>query len=540
MGSFKHENEIIPAQDREVVLTGDDLTIEQVVAVARHFSKVALSNQARVRVRAARDIVDQITEAELVYGLNTELGPLAHEPVPADRMAAYQLRTIVGHAVAYGTLFDTIAVRAMMLTRANGMAKAGVGVREEIIDALIELLNRGVHPIVKAGGSIGQADLAEMSQIGLVLVGLGEAEYQGEVLPGEQALAAAGLQPLVLQVKEALGLISANGVTLGYGSIVVSDALAMLDIFNLSAALSLEAFGANLSIIHPVAAKLKPHPGHKRTAACLRRLLQGSYLWQKGSARKLQDSLSFRCVPQVHGALDEACDHLRKSMEIELNSGSDNPLVSIEDNAIVSVGNFDVTNIAIGFDNLRIALAHVIRLANERLHKHLWSDFSELPTGLAKPENPLTRLLPLARTCSSITAEAHSLSNPISLSYGSQLGEGLEDHGSMAPLSVKSTARMIYLAQRVAALELMISASALDMRGNPSLGRGTEVAYGIVHAHPSLDANVWKTELERVVEAVSEGKLLYWANEAVSDATSDAQSDGEKPRQTITSKGAQK
>jgi histidine ammonia-lyase len=221
-------------------------------------------------------------------------------------------------------------------------------------------------------------------------------------------------------------------------------------------------------------------------------------------------------------------------MEIELNSGSDNPIVSIEDNTIVSVGNFDVTNIAIGFDNLRIALAHVIRLANERLHKHLWSDFSALPTGLAKPENPLTRLLPLARTCSSFTAEAHSLANPISLSYGSQLGEGLEDHGTMAPLSVKSTARMIFLAQRVAALELMISASALDMRGNPSLGRGTEVAYGIVHAHPSLDANVWKTELERVVEAVSEGKLLYWANEAVSS------SEPENEKVSQSKKGAQK
>jgi histidine ammonia-lyase len=521
MSTFEHENEIIPMQDREVVLTGEDLTIDQVVAVARHFSKVTLSEEARIRVRTARDIVDRVTETELVYGLNTELGPLAHQPVPADRMADFQLSTIVGHAVGYGPQFDTTAVRAMMLTRANGMAKAGVGVRDETIDALIDLLNKGVHPIVKAGGSIGQADLAEMSQIGLVLVGLGEAEYRGEVLAGDQALAAAGLQPLVLKVKEALGLISANGVTIGYGSIVISDALAILDIFNLSAALSLEAFGGNLSIIHPAAARLKPHPGHTRTANCLRRLLKDSYLWKKGSARKLQDSLSFRCIPQVHGALDEACDHLRQSMEIELNSGSDNPIVSIEDNAIVSVGNFDVTNIAIGFDNLRIALAHVIRLANERLHKHLWSDFSALPTGLAKPENPLTRLVPLARTCSSFTAEAHSLANPISLSYGSQLGEGLEDHGTMAPLSVKSTARMIYLAQRVAALELMISASALDMRGNPSLGRGTEVAYGIVHAHPSLDANVWKTELERVVEAVSEGKLLYWANEAVSNLESE-------------------
>ncbi len=521
MVAYGSESSLRAAQDREVLLTGENLTIDQVVAVARQFSKVSLSDEARVRVRAARDIVDHITDDELVYGLNTELGPLAHQLVPADRLEQYQISTIVGHAVAYGQLFETSSVRAMMLARANGMARAGVGVRGEIIDALIELLNKEVHPIVRAGGSIGQADLAEMSQIGLVLVGLGEAEYKGEIMPGDQALKAVGMKPLVLQVKEALGLISANGVTIGYGSIVIADAISVLDVFNLSAALSLEAFGANLSIIHPAAARLKPHPGHIRTSTRLRKLLQDSYLWKKGAARKLQDSLSFRCIPQVHGALDEACDHLRQSMEIELNSGGDNPIVSIEDGTIVSVGNFDVTNIAIAFDNLRVALVHVIRLANERLHKHLWSDFSALPTGLARPENPLTRLLPLARTCSSLTAEAQSLANPISLSYGSQLGEGVEDHGSMAPLAVKATARLIYVARRVAALELMISASAIDMRGNPLLGKGTQIAYEIVHAHPSLDANVWKTELERVVEAVSEGKLLYWANEAVTNTDID-------------------
>ncbi len=293
MVAHEHESDIIAAQDRVVLLTGEDLTIDQVVAVARQHSRVALCVEARGRVHAARGIVDLITESELVYGLNTELGPLAHQPVPADRMAAFQLRTIVGHAVGYGPQFDTSAVRAMMLSRANGMAKAGVGVRAETIDALIELLNRGVHPIVKAGGSIGQADLAEMSQIGLVLVGLGEAEYKGDVMPGDQALAAAGLEPIVLQVKEALGLISANGVTTGYGSIVISDAISVLDIFNLSAALSLEAFGGNLSIIHPAAARLKPHPGHTRTARCLRRLLQDSYLWKKGQLENYKTHFRF-------------------------------------------------------------------------------------------------------------------------------------------------------------------------------------------------------------------------------------------------------
>ena len=169
---------------------------------------------------------------------------------------------------------------------------------------------------------------------------------------------------------------------------------------------------------------------------------------------------------------------------------------------------------------MRIASGPGSKLANERIHKQLWSDFSALPTGLAKPEIPLTRLIPLARTCSALSAEGFALSHPVSLTYRSQLGEGVEDHASMAPLSVHTTARLINVARRVATLELMISACAIDLRGDPSLGAGTEIAYEIVHAHPTLDANVWKTEIERVFEAVSGGQLLYWINDAITNRQS--------------------
>jgi len=499
-----------------VQITGDSLTIEQVIAVARHFKPVAVSHTARQRVRAARDVVDKmIAGGEVIYGLNTELGPLSDQRILASNFQQFQISTLIGHAVAYGEQLGTSVVRAMMLARANGMARGGVGVRVEIIEALAGLLNKEVHPIVKGGNSVGQADLSEMAQIGLVLVGLGQAEYRGEVMSGKLALETAGLSALDLQAKEALGLISANGVTIGEGSIVIADAMAVLDNFNISAALALEAFGANLSIIHPVAAKMKPHPGHRRTSDRLRQLLKNSYLWTKGSARNLQDPLSFRCIPQVHGTLDEACHNIRELMEIELNSGADNPIVSVEDEVIVSVGNFDVTSVAVAFDCLRLALTQVINLANERIDKQVWSNFSALPTGLAKPEAPLTRLIPLTRMCSALTAEAYSFAVPVSLSYRSQLGEGVEDHASMAPLAVKQTARLLEIAKRIAAIELMIAASALELRGNPVLGVGTEIAYEIVHAYPAFDANVWATEIERVVQAVSANQLTYWINEVV-------------------------
>lgn len=503
-------------QPGQVVVTGEDLTIDEVIAVARHAAPVSLSDSARARVNQARKVVDAVAEsAEQVYGLNTELGPLFDMRVSPEEMGQFQFATIVGHAVSYGKQLRTSYVRAMMLVRVNGMARGGTGVRVEVLEAVIALLNEGVHPVVKAGGSVGQADLAEMSQIALVVVGLGEAEYRGEVMKGADALAAAGLAPLLLQPKEALGLISANGYSLGRGSLVLHDAIEMAETYNLAAALSLEAYGANLSILHPIAARMKPHPGHVAVAERLRSLLAGSYLWKKGSARKLQDSLSFRCIPQVHGVLWETCAALRKTLEIELNSGADNPIVSVEDGTLVSTGNFDVTNLAVAFDTLKVALIQVIRMSNERLHKHLWSSFSELPTGLARPDAPNSRLLPLSRTCSALTAEANTLASPVSLTYGSQLAEGMEDYASMAPGAVATTGRLIHIARQVAALELMISASAIDMRGKPQLGVGTDTAYEIVHAYPMLDANVWNSEIPRVVEAITSGHLNHWVEDAL-------------------------
>lgn len=505
-------NEITP-----VLISGENLRLDQIISVCRRRARVRLCGDARERVNKHRDIVNRMMSGtEPVYGLNTDLGAFAHQNVPAEKLEEFQISTIEGHAVGYGDRLDTSVVRAMMLTRANSMAKGSAGVRAEVIDAIIELLNREVHPVVKAGGSVGESDLHEMSQIALVLLGLGRAEFQGIEMSGEEALAAAGLERLRLQAKEGLSLISSNGFTVGFGSIVIADAMALLEVFNVSAALSLEAFGANLSILHPIVAKMKPHPGHLKVADSMRKLLAGSYLWKKGSARKLQDALSFRCIPQVHGALCEACDNIRQMLEVEVNAGSDNPVVSIEDEIILSTGNFDVTNLAIAFDNLKVAIVHVTRMANERIHKHLWNCFSALPTGLEKKENPLTRLTPLARACSSMSGEAYSLGYPASLSYNAQLCEGVEDYASMAPLAVTSTARLITVARQVAALELMIASAAVDLRGNPQLGIGTNIVYEIVHAHPALDAHVWNNEIARVIAAISDGNLHHWINDAIS------------------------
>jgi len=370
-------------------------------------------------VRRAREVVERVLATGAPgYGMTTGLGALARHPIRADELERFSFATVADQTGSYGRSLPTAVVRAMMVARANGMAKAGVGVRRELIEQLLALLNAGVHPVVRDLGSVGESDLAQMADIGKVLIGTGRAEHRGEVLPGDMALARAGLEPIRLAPKEALALISANALSTGFGSLVLVDAADLVDTLSVSAALALEGFAGNLSIVHPAAAELRPHPGERTASRRLRELLDGSYLWQEGSARHLQDPLSFRCVPQTHGSLHDALTHVRCAMEVELNAAGDNPLVSVEDQAIVSVGNFDVIALSTAFDFLRIALASTLQVLDERVQKLLWRDFSGLTTGLAaRPGGATGGLRQLGRTCAALTAEARGLANPVSLDY---------------------------------------------------------------------------------------------------------------------------
>ncbi len=496
--------------EKSVELTGDTLTVDDVVDVARGRARVEISGEALQRVRQARDVVERaLVAGTTVYGLNTGLGNLYRYRIPPEELGSFSFATVADQTSSYGRPLATEVVRAMMVTRANSMAKAGVGVRRELVQLLVAALNAGVHPIVRGVGSVGQGDLSEMSDIGKVLIGIGRAEVDEEVMSGGEALAAVGLEPIELAPKEALALISANGVTLGRGSLVLSDVADLADTFEVASALSLEGFAGNLSIIHPGAARLQPQIGLNTAAGRLRGLLEGSYLWEPGAARNLQDPLSFRCIPRTHGALYDALAHARSTLEAELNAANDNPLVLIDEGAIVSVGNFDVVGLAMVFDLLRLAIANAVKVANERVQKLLWNHFSDLPSGLAFQQDATNGLKPMGRWCAALAAEARSLANPVSLDYAGQVAEGIEDHASMAPLTVRRTYELVSVAHRVIAHELVIAAQAVDLRDGGSLGRGTGTAHKLVREHvPMLrDAADWDPDIEGFVEAVANGEL---------------------------------
>ncbi len=495
---------------KAVELSGDGLTVDDVVAVARGRAQVRLSELALRRVREAREVLERaLASGRAVYGANTGLGSFYRYRIPPEQLRRFSFATVADQACSYGRPLPTDVVRAMMVTRANSLAKAGAGVRRELVELLVAALNRGVHPLVREVGSVGQGDLSEMADIGKVLIGVGHAEVGGRVLPGKEALAAVGLEPIELAAKEALALIAANGLTLGRGSLVLNDAADLLDSLQLAAALSLEGFAANLSIIHPGMTQLQPQIGLNAAAGRLRELLDGSYLWQPGAARNLQDPLSFRCLPRTHGALYEALAHARATVEAELNAAGDNPLVLVEDDTIVSVGNFDVAALALVFDLLRLAIANALRVANERVQKLLWHHFSGLPSALALEPGPSNGLKPMGRWCAALAAEARSLASPVSLDYVGQVAEGVEDHASMAPLAVRRTSELVSLAHRLVAQELIIAAQAVDLRGSLPLGRGTRLAYEAVREHVPMwrDEASWDPDVEGLVAMVANGEL---------------------------------
>lgn len=478
--------------------------------MARGGARARVSDEALQRVHEARTVVERVlARGTPVYGMNTGLGSLSRHHVALDELEHFSFATIADQTASYGQPLATDIVRAMMVARANGMAKAGVGVRREVVVQLVEALNAGVHPVVRRLGSVGQGDLSEMADIGKVMIGRGYAEVGDRVLPGDQALAAVGLEPISPAPKEALALVSANGVTLGHGSLVLVDAADLTDSFQIAAALSLEGFAGNLSPIHPAAARMRPHAGEIKASGRLRELLAGSHLWEPGAARNLQDPLSFRCVPQTHGALNDALAFARGEMDVELNSASDNPLVVVEDEAIISVGNFDVLALAMAFDLLRLGIASALKVADERVQKLLWNAFSGLPTGLAPQDGPTGGLRPLGRWCAALGAEARHLANPVSLAYGAQLAEGIEDHASMAPLSVRKTSELVSLGHRMVAHELICAAQAVDLRGRKPLGQGTGVAYECVReCVPRLvDETAWEPDVPRLVELIANGEL---------------------------------
>ena len=485
-----------------ITLNGRDLTVTQVVAAARHGETVALAPEALAAMRRSRAIVqDVLAGGEPVYGLTTGVGERkAYLLDPAERQR-FNHRLVLNHRIAQGDAAPADVVRGAMLCLANSYAAGVTGVRPELAEMIVTLLNEGFAPPVRRLGSIGQGDLGPMADLAHGLItrsGFEVAENEG------------------------LALVSSNAFTTAWACLATADAEALLAVFDVAGALDLEAFGANVACLHPVIEQIRPFPGLVATLHQLRLLLAGSYLWQPGAARFLQDPLTFRCLPQIHGAARDALGYVMSILQIELNSSQSNPVVvpatnepgnepGNEQGRIVSVGNFDIGHLAAALDFLRIALAPVVTSANERAVKLLQAPYSGLPAGLAAGAgSPDDALAELAVAGQAITVEARTLAHPVSYELASSVkGEGIEDRATMAPLSARRLADMIALSARVVAIELVVAAQAIDLRAPGQLGLGTGRAYRMIRELvPFTQADgTLPADLEPLVELVTMGTL---------------------------------
>jgi len=478
-----------------ITLNGSDLTVTQVVAAARHGEAVILAPEAIAAMRQARAVVqDVLATGEPVYGLTTGVGERkAYLLDPAERQRFNQ-RLVLNHRIAQGDAAPADVVRGAMLCLANSYAKGVTGVRPELAEMIVTLLNEGFAPPVRRLGSIGQADLGPMADLAHGLItrrGFEVAENEG------------------------LALVSSNAFTTAWACLATADAEVLLAVFDVAGALDLEAFGANLACLHPVIEQVRPFPGLAATLRQLRLLLAGSYLWQPGAARFLQDPLTFRCIPHIHGAARDALGYVRNILQLELNSSQSNPVVVVpagnEPGRIVSVGNFDIGPLAAALDFLRIAFAPVVTSANERAVKLLQAPYSGLPAGLAAgPGSPDDALAELAVAGQAITVEARTLAHPVSYELASSVkGDGIEDRATMAPLSARRLADMIGLCARVAAIEFVVAAQAIDLRAPGELGLGTGRAYRMIRdLVPFTRADgTLPADLEPLVELVTRGTL---------------------------------
>lgn len=470
-----------------IVLTGRALTLTDVVAVARGGATVEIAAEAIEAMRASRLVVERAVErGEGVYGLTTGVGMRKRFSIE-DEQRQFNRMLIGGHLIGQGDAAPADVARAMMVTVANGLASGAAGVRPELAQLVVDALNAGATPLIRTLGSVGQADLSANADLANELLGT------FELGPGE-----------------GLALLNSNAYSTGTAALAVADYATLLDGLDCAGALDLEAFGANPSPLDPAVGEARPHPGLRETLARLRTLLDGSSLWSD-EPRSLQDPLTFRTIPQVHGAARDALRYADGVLRVELNAHQGNPLVVRDEDRIVSVGNFDVVPLAAALDLLRIALAPALTSAAERALKLLQAPLSGLPEGLAaKPGLAEPGLSELGAAVQAIAAEARLLAQPVSFELASTTQhEGIEDRTTMAPLAARRVAEMVELGARVVAVELTIAAQAVDLRRSVALGRGTGRAYERVRGLvPFTDAGeALPPDLQSVVDLVRAGAL---------------------------------
>jgi histidine ammonia-lyase len=471
-----------------IVLTGNELTFSQLYAVALHHESALLSPDAVSRMRASRTVVDQlVASGKTAYGINTGFGKLASVRISSEQVRQLQINLVRSHACGVGTTLGEAETRAMMLLRANALAKGLSGVRPSVVETLIAMLNAGVHPVIPSQGSVGASgDLAPLAHLAIVVIGEGEAIYRKELLAGGEALKRAGVTPVALEAKEGLSLLNGTQGMLALLSLALREADVLADTADVAASLSLDALRGSPGAFDARIMHAREYPGAGTSARNVAHLNEGSQIRESHRAAerdpRVQDAYSLRCTPQVHGAVRDSLVQAREIARVELNSATDNPLVFVKEGGsgdVISGGNFHGQPLAMAADQVAIALATLGGISERRIEQMTNPLTSLLPAFLS-PDPGLNSGFMIAQvTAAALTSENRTLATPHSVDSISTSGNQ-EDYVSMGMGGARRLERMLHNLRHILAIELLCACQGIDLLAPLQTGTLAKKAYDAV------------------------------------------------------------
>jgi len=503
-----------------ITLDGQSLRPADVVAVARDGERVTLGPAAKTRLQTARALVDRLVrEDRVVYGLTTGVGALKNVRIPPADTRQLQRNLLMSHAVGVGPPLPEEVVRAAMLVRVNQFCQGTSGVSPVVAERMLDLLNHDICPWVPEKGSLGASgDLAPSAHVGLVLIGEGDVLWKGERRNGGEALRAAGLPPVQLQAKDALSVLNGTHFMAGAASLVLYDAQRLLLTADVVAALSVEALRGSRTAFDPRIHAVRPHPGQVASAARIFALTEGSGIAESHVlCDRVQDAYSLRCAAQVHGACHDAIDYLRRVLAVELNAGTDNPLVFADDEAVLSGGNFHGEPLALALDTATLGLSELGSISERRLFRMLTGFLSELPPFLTRHSGLDSGYMLLQYTAAALVTDNQLLSTPASV-HSLPTSADQEDHNSMGWHSALRARQVATNVETILALEALGAAQGIDLLAPLKPARLTGAAHAAIREKvPTLDHDrVLEPEIRTAVALIRSGTLAKMGAASIS------------------------
>ena len=504
---------------KEIVLNGKDLTLESLIRITRNGAQVCASLEAMEDVKKSRALVEELVAGgRPMYGINTGFGRFSEVAIPEEDINLLQIKLILADAAGVGAPLPTDVVRGMLVMRANSLLNGFSGVRPVVINTILDMLNRGVHPVVPEKGSVGSSgDLCPLAHMVLPMIGLGEAEYNGVVMEGAEAMAKAKIPLIELKAKEGLALINGTQCMTSVAAHALADAITLKKTADIVGALTVESLRGIKNAYDPRIQDVRRHLGQKEAAENMLRLLEGSeYVTTQGELR-MQDSYSLRCIPQIHGASRLAIDYVASVVENEINAVTDNPIVLVDTGDVFSGGNFHGQPVAIAADTLGIALSELGNISERRIAKLIDPALNHgLPAFLVKHGGINCGFMIPQYAAAALVSENKVLAHPASVD-SIPTSAGQEDHVSMGTIGARKAAQILENVRMVLGIELMCAAQALDLQEKRKLGAGTEAAYKVIRGAVKFmeEDRVFYKDQKLAAELIADGTLVKAVEEAV-------------------------